>query len=207
MNEQIINWNDVPDIISKDDFYRLCHISKSTALHLLRSGKVPCEFSGKKTRCYRIRKEDVRKYMEQRAIFPELYSAPQGWYGEHYQSNVQKEMPEAMLQEMCTYFIKLLTDRRDVMTTPEIVKLTGYGRTAINNWCAKGNLKHFKKGINNLVPKVFLVDFFCSLPFRSITRKTPWHVKTLQDFQSQRESIRFELEKGKAAVPVTEERN
>lgn len=207
MNEQTINWNEVPDIISKDDFYRLCHISKSTALHLLRSGKVPCEFSGKKTRCYRIRKADVLKYMEQRAIFPELYSAPQGWYGGHYQSTVQKEMPEAMLQEMHTYFIKLLADCRDVMTTPEIVKLTGYGRTAINNWCAKGNLKHFKKGVNNLVPKVFLVDFFCSLPFRSITRKTAWHVKVLQDFQCQRESIRFELEKEEAAIAVTERRN
>ncbi|MDP4152850.1 MAG: helix-turn-helix domain-containing protein [Bacillota bacterium] len=141
MNNQTINWNEVPDIISQDDFYRLCHISKSTALHLLRSGKIPCEFSGKKTRCYRIRKEDVRKYMEQRAVFPELYSAPQGWYGEHYQSAVQKEMPEAMLQEMRTYFIKLLADCRDVMTTQEIVRLTGYGRTAINNLCAKGNLK------------------------------------------------------------------
>lgn len=206
MKEQIINWNEVPDVISKDDFYRLCHISKSTALHLLRSGKVPCKFSGKKTRCYIIRKADVRKYMEQRAVFPELYSAPQGWYGGHYQSTVQKEMPEEMLQEMRTYSTKLLADCRDVLTTPEIVKLTGYGRTAINNWCAKGYLKHFKKGVNNLVPKVFLVEFFCSLQFRSITRKTPWHVKTLQDFQSQREGIRFELEKAKAADAIAEER-
>jgi len=108
MNEQIINWDDVPELLSKDDFYKLCHISKSTALHLLRSGKVPCEFTGKKTRCYQIRKVDVRKYLAERAVFPELYSAPQGWYGGHYQATVQKELPEETHEEMLTYYGKLL---------------------------------------------------------------------------------------------------
>lgn len=71
-----VNWDSVPEVMNKEQFFRICHISKSTALHLLKSGKVPCEWSGKKTRCYKIRKEDVKAYLEERAIFPELYSAP-----------------------------------------------------------------------------------------------------------------------------------
>ena len=193
MKEQIINWDDLPDILSKDDFYRICHISKSTALHLLRSGKVPCEFTGKKTRCYQIRKKDVQTYLAQRAVFSELYSAPQGWYSGHYQSAIQKELPEDILREMHTYYTKLLAHYRDVLRVSEIAKLTGYGTTSINNWCSKRQLKHFKKGTNNLIPKIFLIEYFCSLPFRSITRKTPWHIQTLQDFRSQRENICFEL--------------
>ena len=47
-----INWNEVPDVITKEQFWRLCHISKSTARFLLKSGRVPCSNSGKKTRCY-----------------------------------------------------------------------------------------------------------------------------------------------------------
>ena len=54
-----VNWDSVPEVMNKEQFFRICHISKSTALHLLKSGKVPCEWSGKKTRCYKIRKEDV----------------------------------------------------------------------------------------------------------------------------------------------------
>ena len=54
-----VNWDSVPEAMNKEQFFRICHISKSTALHLLKSGKVPCEWSGKKTRCYKIRKEDV----------------------------------------------------------------------------------------------------------------------------------------------------
>jgi len=84
-----------------------------------------------------------------------------------------------------------------VLRVSEISKLTGYGTTAINNWCASGKLRHFSSGRNNLIPKVFLIEYFCSLPFRSITRKTVWHIKALQDFQSQRENLRFELEKEK----------
>lgn len=66
-----IDWDSVHDVMNKDQFYRVCHISKSTALHLLKSGKVPCEWSGKKTRCYKIKKEDVRAYLEKRAVYPE----------------------------------------------------------------------------------------------------------------------------------------
>ncbi|NLU23135.1 MAG: helix-turn-helix domain-containing protein [Clostridiales bacterium] len=204
MNNEFIDWDSVPDIINKDQFYRICHISKSTALHLLNSGKIPCEYSGKKTRCYRIRKEDVREYMNERAVFPELYSAPQGWYGGHYRSFVPKEMPEDVLEMMRTYYTELLAKYRDVLTTPDIVKLTGYGRTAVNNWCSKGLLRNFQKGNINHVPKVFLVNFFCSLSFRSITRKTPWHIKTLQEFQSQQSSIAFKLQKTKATPSAAE---
>ena len=44
-----------PETISKDQFYRIAHISKATALYLLQSGLVPCIDSGKKTRRYTIR--------------------------------------------------------------------------------------------------------------------------------------------------------
>ena len=44
MKENAINWDAVPDVITKDQLYRICHISKSTALYLLQSGKIPCEY-------------------------------------------------------------------------------------------------------------------------------------------------------------------
>ena len=43
-----------PTIISKDQFYRICHISKKTASYLLENGLVPCQNSGKATRKYKI---------------------------------------------------------------------------------------------------------------------------------------------------------
>ena len=111
-----IDWDSVPDVMNKDQFYRLCHISKSTALHLLKSGKVSCEWTGKKTRCYKIKKEDVRAYLEERAVYPELYSAPRGWYGGHYVAKLSKELPEDVLRQMHDYYAKLLVKYKDVVT-------------------------------------------------------------------------------------------
>ena len=58
------------------------------------------EWSGKKTRWFKIRKEDVKAYLEERAIFPELYSAPKGWYGTHYVARLSKELPAEYAAEM-----------------------------------------------------------------------------------------------------------
>lgn len=38
-----------PETITKEQFYKMAHISKATALHLLQSGLVPCKDTGKKT--------------------------------------------------------------------------------------------------------------------------------------------------------------
>lgn len=59
MKENAINWNLIPEIITKDQLYKICHISKSTAKCLFRGEKIPCEYNGKKTRFYKIKKEDV----------------------------------------------------------------------------------------------------------------------------------------------------
>lgn len=166
-NNTTINWDEIPDIITKEQFYRICHISKTTALNLLRSGKVPCEYSDKKTRCYRIRKEDVKNYLEQRAIYPEAYSAPRGWYcGGNKKS--PKEVPPIIIEDMHDYYADKLINYSDVMTTQDVCNFTGYCKTAVNRWCAKEQLKSFRKGNRYLIPKVFLVDFLCSIDFRAI---------------------------------------
>lgn len=126
MNENTINWESIPDVITKDQLYRICHISKSTALYLLQSGKIPCAYTGKKTRCYKIKKEDVIAYLENRKIFPESYSAPAGWYKGNYTIKMKAEVPEVVLEYLRTYYTELLADYPDVLTTQVVSKITGY---------------------------------------------------------------------------------
>ena len=177
-----INWNEVPDVITKEQFYRICHISKSTALYLLKSGAVPCEYSGKKTRCYKIKKDDVKKYLESKGKFPEYYATPKGWHRGYRKISLPSEMSDATLKLLHEYYADLLSDYKDVIPSQEVVKLTGYAKTTINNWCGKGRLKHFIKNNTYYIPKVFLIEFFCSPYFRSIVRKTSWHIQTINEF-------------------------
>ena len=39
-----------------------------------------------------------------------------------------------------------------------------------------------ERGSSNLIPKVFLVEFFCSKAFRSTQRRNAWHIHAVQYF-------------------------
>ena len=44
----------------------------------------------------------MKAYPEERAIFPELYSATKGWwYGTHYVARLSKELQEDTLRQKC----------------------------------------------------------------------------------------------------------
>ena len=53
----------IPEMISKDQLYKICHVSKRKALWLLENGVIPCVDSGKKTRRFTIKTVDVVKYL------------------------------------------------------------------------------------------------------------------------------------------------
>ena len=55
-----------PETISMDQLYRICHISKRKAHWLLEHGIIPCRDSGKHTRRFSIRLEEVIRFLELR---------------------------------------------------------------------------------------------------------------------------------------------
>lgn len=57
------------------------------------------------------------------------------------------------------YYAKLLSKYKDVVTVQDVVALTGYAKTTVNNWCNRGELKSFRKGQLFYIPKIFLIDF------------------------------------------------
>lgn len=85
------------------------------------------------------------------------------------------------------YYQGLLSKYPDVLTANDVVKLTGYVKTSVNNWCRKGCLKSFKRNGINYIPKVYLIEFFCSPYFRTIVRKSNWHIYILKEFARQRQ--------------------
>ena len=55
-----------PEIISKDQLYRICRIRKRRVQWLPEDGVIPCEDSDKHTRRFHTRLEDVITFLEQR---------------------------------------------------------------------------------------------------------------------------------------------
>ncbi|MFQ9447958.1 MAG: hypothetical protein ACLR4A_11990 [Christensenellales bacterium] len=75
-------------------------------------------------------------------------------------ARLSKELPEDTLRQMHVFYEKLLRKYPDVVTVKDVVTLTGYTLTTVHNWCSRGSLKAFQKGLKFCIPKIFLVDFF-----------------------------------------------
>ena len=194
-----LDWDSVPELLNKEQFCQICHISKGAALELLQSGKIPCKNNGKKTHCYEIRKQDALDYLHKHGIYPDNFEKNADCYPTKRPNSVglPRELPPRLIKKLHSYYAALLVRSPDVFTTQDLMDLTGYSKTAINHWCSSGLLPCLYKNRTNHIPKAFIIDFFCSDYFRNINRKTKWHIFTLRDFNLR---LQEERRRGRGSV-------
>ena len=177
MNQSgVYGWllQEYPSTITKEQLYKVCHISKRTALHLLEHGIIPCQSTGKKTRKYTIATADVIAFLDKRDKDPEYGLAPEGWYIGISKPLDYSLTPEAFEQMEC-YYRKEMEKYPDVMSVMDVADLTGYVKTTVVNWCGKQQLRHFYIGQKYKIPKPWLLEFLLSVDFRTITVKSRKH--------------------------------
>ena len=167
-----------PEYITKDQMYRICHISKKTCLFLLESGLVPNIDSGKKTRRFKIKTTDVIQYLHDRDDYPELYKAPDGFYmrdGCKKVPSFEDVFTKEDLTSMRQYYEMLLKDYPDVLNVRQVAQFTGYGESSVAKWCSKQELKNFFIRQKFQIPKEYLLDFLVSRYFIGIAVKSEKH--------------------------------
>ena len=149
-----------PEYISKDQMFRLCHISKKTCLHLLQSGLVPCIDSGKKTRRYKIRTADVILYLKRRERNPQKYRPKAGYYGS---SQGRRKKPAIITleekQKARELFESKLEEYPDVLTTSQVSALLDRHQSLVIRWCREEKLRSFSIRGKYRIPKEYLREF------------------------------------------------
>ena len=166
------------EIIGKEALCRICRISKRHAEYLLQSGLLPCRRTGRKTRCYRIRVEDVEYYLTQREKDPERYRPPKNWYSRN--AREVKLIPGSPLpvlpsDAIVAYYRNALTAYPDVLDINQVCNLTGYSRDTVKMWLRDGPLKSFLVKNKRRIPKTFLLDFVASDFYSQIIAKSRRH--------------------------------
>lgn len=155
-----------PPVITKEQFYRICNISKKTAAHLLDNGLVPCVNNGKKTRKYNINLKDVIEYLETREVDPGKYAAPYGWYKAKMMPGPKRlVLSKVNIRKIQQYFKNLLSVCPDVLSIAQVSEITGYSTTSILRWINKGYLKRFDLGNHFVIPKTWLLEFLTGPDF------------------------------------------
>lgn len=181
-----------PNGMSKDQFYKVAHISKATALYLLKSGLVPCKDSGKQTRRYKIKTEDVLNYLKDRELDPRKYEAPAGWYkpkpSRRRLKDTTKEklrkLDDAGLIRLKAFFEELLVENDDLLTAEQVSAFLGYSKSTVVEWCVKKRLKSFMISGKYMIPRASIAAFLASEESFRVHRKTSVHINMLKEFLS-----------------------
>ena len=169
-----------PPVINKEQFYKICHVSKRTALAYLEHGMIPCENTGKKTRKYSIKLMDVIRFLEARDNAPSGFVAPPGWYKGKTQDEVIILTPEIRLR-LRTALEAMLETYPDVLSPQQVKEITGYTLSTVTKWCNSERLYHYRIQGKNLIPKIALLDFAISNDFQSIKVKSQKHLLLLAE--------------------------
>lgn len=175
-----------PEIITMDQLYRICHISKRKARWLLENGIIPCEDSGKKTRRFKIKLEDIIKFLELRdaglldnmipvGIFSsEEYGYPPRW-------------PRTQLNNRAfqAFLLDCWVDAPDMLTVPQTVALCGYSATTLERWFQKEFLVGIYYRGMILISKESLAEWLASDKGQSIQQQSVVHRELMDEFQMQ----------------------
>ena len=178
-----------PKCMSKEQFYKVAHISKATALYLLKSGLVRSIDSGKKSRRYTIKTKDVVKYLRDREINPQKYLVKDGWYSTRSLKTQDEAIRRTMLninesqrRKLYVFIKKELSEYDDLLTTNQICELLGYSSSTPANWLATGKIKGFLIAGRYEFPKSSLVEFLISDESFRISRMGNGHQLLLFSF-------------------------
>ena len=182
--DRIINWDDIPDTISKEQLCKICHISKKTAFFLLTNNIIPNEDTGKKTFRFKIKKEDVMIFVNDKVEYSD--KIPQGYYKSNKvtsDNRKKKYVIEVDLYLFHQFFEDLLAYFPDLMSIHEISVLTGYGKTAVLYWCSDKGLPYIISGKKYFIPKNRFITFCCGDYFPKIKKRSYRHFMLLNAYK------------------------
>lgn len=125
-----------PERITKEQLYKICHISKETAKYYLDNGFILCANNGKKTRCYTIATEDVIAFLEDKDANPENYRLPRSVWSRVRQP-ILPAKPEEHRGSLYSFYREHYADSPDVLTVDEAAGMVKVTRDTVLKWCAE----------------------------------------------------------------------
>lgn len=174
--------NKYPPVITLNQLYQICHISKRKAKWLLETHVIPCQDSGKKTRRFKIQLEDVIHYLDSLETGDLVILFPKGFFSSQRTVKRQSQKKSLLCQlsrpemqlEIRRYFERKFAAAPEALTTAMVAQLTGYGRNAVNHWIQEGHLQVYSRG-DRFIPKSFLLEFCCSPYYIRLCSLSPKH--------------------------------
>ena len=183
--------NEYPETVSMDQLYRICHISKRKAKWLLENGIIPCQDSGRQTRRFQIRLEDIITFLEQRDAGLLREDIPAGIFSSGGRT---LENPRQILDSgaLCAFLLERWADAPDMLTVAQAASLCGYGPSTINRWVRDSIVEAVRCYGSNLISKESLAERLASSEGQLIPARSALHKELLEDFQAEEQNSGME---------------
>lgn len=163
-----------PEYVTQKEMCAILGICKSTAYSIQKKGMIPFEYvSTSEGRRQRIKITDILLYQYEKMCFDEI----------------ENEYIEGLRR----YYQKQLHDFPQLLLVPDVMRFTGYSKSAVNNWILRNELKplsyknkrlqSFHRGKGTLITKDSFLNFLTSPYYRSITRKSAVHKEQAKQYE------------------------
>ena len=175
-----------PEVITMDQLYRICHISKRKARWLLENGVIPCEDSGKKTRRFKIKLDDVIEFLELRDAGLLDDVMPVGIFSSD-EYGYPPRQPRTRLDNgaLQAFLLDCWVDAPDMLTIRQTASLCGYSVTTLVRWFQKEFFSVFRYRGMILISKESLAEWLASDRGQSIQQQSTTHQELIEEFQIQ----------------------
>jgi len=163
-----------PEYVTQKEMCSILGICTSTAYSIQKKGLIPFEYvNTPEGRRQRIKITDILLYQYKKVCFSELENE--------------------FVKNLRNYYQKQLHDFPQLLLASDIVRFTGYGKTTVNNWILRNELKpltyknkriqSLNRGKGSLITKDAFLDFLTSTYYRSITRKSSIHKEQAKQYE------------------------
>lgn len=171
--------DEYPEIISQDQLYRICHISKRKATWLLENGVIPCRDSGKKTRRFTIKTTDVIQYLKKLDSGKIKGVPPSGIFSSRSRS--RKINYEKINTSAFTAFLnKQWMLEPDALTVEHVSVLLGYNKSTVGNWIKTEKLQAVAYQRSYLIPKEWLIKYLAQTVNENRGAKSQKHMRLIK---------------------------
>lgn len=174
-----------PEYISKEQFYKIAHISKGTAAELLQKGIVPCVKSPKTTHRYSIAIDDVIVYLQRKDRMERIRK--------HHNISCPKitncselkwiyDLSPTERKEFRNYLSVQMEDCNDLISIDELCAFLEISRKRPEFWFKEKVVYGFWYYNRVLFPKSSLLDFFSDSSSIALLASIPKYIDFVFDY-------------------------
>jgi len=179
-----------PEYISLDQLHRVCGIAKRSAKYLVEQGIIPSQDTGKQTWRYRIALDDVIAYLRRREQVGSMIpcgSATSRKPKETRMISTRKCFAQMVTpgqeSEIAEYFDYIYADCGELLSTLDIVEMTGLEKSTVLKLLKAGAVKSIMTRPKYLVPKQYLLEFVVTPRFIEYRTNSDYFKKILGGFE------------------------